>query len=86
MELLFDNGSLLNILLIQVKKFGDSSRIKLIAKDAGGSIAATTASSQVQLWEALVNGCKDAVSRAGADSKVQGVILYIGGYYFVSWQ
>jgi len=81
---MFDNGSLLNILLIQVKKFGDSSRIKLIAKDAGGSIAATTASSQVQLWEALVNGCKDAVSRAGADSKVQEVIPYIGGYYFVS--
>lgn len=54
----------------QVKKFGDLSRIKLIAKEAGSAVAATTTSSQSELWDTLVNGCKDAVRRAGADSKV----------------
>lgn len=58
------------VMLLQVKKFGDSSRIKFIAKEAGGAVAATTPSSQSQLWDTLFNGCKDAVRRAGADSKV----------------
>lgn len=55
---------------VQVKKFGDSSRIKLIAKEAGSALTGTTVSSQTELWDSLVNGCKDAVRRAGADSKV----------------
>lgn len=54
----------------QVKKFGDLSRMKFIAKEAGGAVAATSTSSQSELWDTLVNGCKDAVRRAGADSKV----------------
>ena len=59
------------MILAQVKKFGDSSRIKLIAKEAGGAVAITTPSSQVELWDTLFNGCKDAMRRAGADSKVR---------------
>lgn len=58
------------VMLLQVKKFGDSSRMKFIAKEAGGAVAATTPSSQSELWDSLFNGCKDAVRRAGADSKV----------------
>ncbi len=56
--------------LRQVKKFGDSSRIKLIAKEAGGAVAGTTSSAQKQLWKTLVNGCNEAVHMAGPDSKV----------------
>ncbi|KAG0616525.1 hypothetical protein M758_5G122400 [Ceratodon purpureus] len=58
-----------NSFIKAVKKFGDSSRMKFIAKEAGGAVAATTPSSQSELWDSLFNGCKDAVRRAGADSK-----------------
>ncbi|CAK9238133.1 unnamed protein product [Sphagnum jensenii] len=58
-----------NAFVRAVKKFGDSSRIKLIAKEAGGAVAGTTSSAQKQLWKTLVNGCNEAVHMAGPDSK-----------------
>lgn len=58
------------VMLVQVKKFGDLSRIKLIAKEAGDPVSETSTSLQSELWDALVNGCKDAVRRAGVDCKV----------------
>ncbi|CAM6102358.1 unnamed protein product [Calypogeia fissa] len=48
-----------------VKKFGDQSRLKTIAKECGGAVDAARAGAQLQLWEGLVNGCKDALRRAG---------------------
>ncbi|XP_024377849.1 protein CHROMATIN REMODELING 5 isoform X3 [Physcomitrium patens] len=58
-----------NSFIKAVKKFGDLSRIKLIAKEAGDPVSETSTSLQSELWDALVNGCKDAVRRAGVDCK-----------------
>lgn len=62
------------MMLVQVKRFGDSSRMKLIAKEAGEPVSETSTSLQSELWDVLVNGCKDALRRAGADSKVYIVV------------
>ncbi|XP_024375943.1 protein CHROMATIN REMODELING 5 isoform X2 [Physcomitrium patens] len=58
-----------NLFIKAVKRFGDSSRMKLIAKEAGEPVSETSTSLQSELWDVLVNGCKDALRRAGADSK-----------------
>ncbi|KAH9308367.1 hypothetical protein KI387_036278, partial [Taxus chinensis] len=56
-----------------VKKFGDSSRISSIAAEVGGSIESATSRAQVELFNALVNGCKDVFKRGDGEGK--GVIL-----------
>eukprot|EP00252_Welwitschia_mirabilis_P022955 TRINITY_DN6373_c0_g1_i2.p1 TRINITY_DN6373_c0_g1~~TRINITY_DN6373_c0_g1_i2.p1 ORF type:complete len:1772 (+),score=448.14 TRINITY_DN6373_c0_g1_i2:174-5489(+) len=56
-----------------VKKFGDPSRINLIAAEVGGAIEHATTRAQVELFESLVNGCNKAIEMANDEGK--GAIL-----------
>ncbi|GLJ30893.1 hypothetical protein SUGI_0614590 [Cryptomeria japonica] len=56
-----------------VKKFGDSSRIVLIAAEVGGSIESAASRAQVELFNALVDGCKEVIKKGNGEGK--GAIL-----------
>ncbi|KAL2653867.1 hypothetical protein R1flu_021995 [Riccia fluitans] len=52
-----------------VKKFGDSSRMKMITKECGGAVESAGNAMQLQLFNNLINGCKEAVKASGDKSK-----------------
>ncbi|KAJ7558758.1 hypothetical protein O6H91_04G054500 [Diphasiastrum complanatum] len=67
-----------NAFVKAVKKYGDKSRIGMIAMDVGGIVEDAASGAQLQLWDALVKGCKEAVKKAGSDTKA--AILDFFGY------
>lgn len=52
-----------------VKKFGNDSQIGLIAAEVGGSVEAAPVEAQVELFDALLDGCKEAVKEGSSDAK-----------------
>nr|XP_043625233.1 protein CHROMATIN REMODELING 5 isoform X2 [Erigeron canadensis] len=52
-----------------VKKFGNDSQISLIAAEAGGSVEAAPVEAQVELFDALLDGCREAVKGGILDAK-----------------
>eukprot|EP01018_Ginkgo_biloba_P030142 Gb_35181 [translate_table: standard] len=56
-----------------VKKFGDPSRIIEIAAEVGGSIESASSRAQLDLLEALINGCKEVVETGNTEGK--GAVL-----------
>ncbi|XP_023732470.1 protein CHROMATIN REMODELING 5 [Lactuca sativa] len=52
-----------------VKKFGNDSQISLIAAEVGGSVEAAPVDAQVELFDALVDGCREAVKGGSMDAK-----------------
>jgi chromodomain-helicase-DNA-binding protein 1 len=66
----------MHILLLscQVKKYGDTSRINVIAAEVGGSIESATTRAQMELFEALINGCKEVVRAVNGEGKVCAVL------------
>nr|GEV55510.1 protein chromatin remodeling 5-like isoform X1 [Tanacetum cinerariifolium] len=52
-----------------VKKFGNDSQIGLIAAEVGGSVEAAPVEAQVELFDALLDGCKEAVKEGSFDAK-----------------
>ena len=57
-------------------EIGDSSRITLIAAEVGGSIESATSHAQVELFNALVDGCKEVMKKGNGEGKVC-VLLYL---------
>ncbi|XP_077218818.1 protein CHROMATIN REMODELING 5-like isoform X2 [Tasmannia lanceolata] len=55
-----------------VKKFGNQSQIGLIATEVGGGIEAAPSQAQIELFESLIDGCREAV-RGNPD--VKGTLL-----------
>eukprot|EP00850_Spirogloea_muscicola_P013538 SM000092S24506 [mRNA] locus=s92:280974:290959:- [translate_table: standard] len=52
-----------------MKRYGDKSKAKLMVKEAGGQLEALDTKDAAVLWEALINGCKQATSNIGVDAK-----------------
>ncbi|XP_076904206.1 protein CHROMATIN REMODELING 5-like isoform X1 [Bidens hawaiensis] len=52
-----------------VKKFGNDSQIDLIAAEVGGCVEAAPVEAQVELFDALLDGCREAVSGGSLDAK-----------------
>lgn len=55
----------------QVKKFGNPSQIGLIAAEVGGVVEAAPTDAQIELFEALIDGCREAVKGGSYDPKVR---------------
>ncbi|XVF19340.1 hypothetical protein REPUB_Repub11eG0102300 [Reevesia pubescens] len=52
-----------------VMKFGNESQISLIAEEVGGAVAAAPLDAQIELFKALVEGCREAVEVGNAEPK-----------------
>ncbi|KAE9462183.1 hypothetical protein C3L33_05903, partial [Rhododendron williamsianum] len=53
----------------RVKKFGNPSQIGLIAAEVGGVVEAAPTDAQIELFEALIDGCREAVKGGSYDPK-----------------
>jgi chromodomain-helicase-DNA-binding protein 1 len=42
-------------------KFGNQSQISLIAVEVGGAVGAAPPDAQIELFDALIDGCREAV-------------------------
>ena len=51
-------------------KFGNESQIALIVEEVGGAVAAASTDAQVELFNALIDGCTEAVEVGSLDPKV----------------
>ncbi|TKY46708.1 CHROMATIN REMODELING 5 [Spatholobus suberectus] len=52
-----------------VMKFGNESQINLIAAEVGGAVGAAPAEAQTELFNALIDGCTEAVELGSLDPK-----------------
>ncbi|KAG4183466.1 hypothetical protein ERO13_A09G111200v2 [Gossypium hirsutum] len=52
-----------------VMKFGNENQITLIAEEVGGAVAAAPIDAQIELFQALVEGCREAVEVGNAEPK-----------------
>ncbi|KAJ8560890.1 hypothetical protein K7X08_027080 [Anisodus acutangulus] len=52
-----------------VKKFGNDSQINLISLDVGGAVQAAPTEAQVELFDSLIDGCREAVKGEVVDPK-----------------
>jgi len=51
-------------------KFGDASQVSLIAAEVGGTLEAAPVEAQIELFDALIDGCQEAVKGEIIDPKV----------------
>ncbi|KAF8395647.1 hypothetical protein HHK36_019597 [Tetracentron sinense] len=52
-----------------VKKFGNQNQINLIAAEVGGAIEAAPSRAQIELFDALIDGCREVVKGGNLDTK-----------------
>lgn len=52
-----------------VMKFGNENQINLIAEDVGGTVAVAPQEAQIELFDALIEGCRAAVEVGSLDPK-----------------
>ncbi|KAG4167786.1 hypothetical protein ERO13_A13G217600v2 [Gossypium hirsutum] len=52
-----------------VMKFGNESQVTLIAEEVGGAVAAAPLDAQIELFNALVEGCREAVELGNIEPK-----------------
>ncbi|KAF2291859.1 hypothetical protein GH714_035880 [Hevea brasiliensis] len=52
-----------------VMKFGNANQIDLIVAEVGGSVAAASPDAQIELFDALIDGCKEAVDGGNLEPK-----------------
>lgn len=62
-------------------KFGNPSQIALVAAEVGGAVAAAPEEAQIELFDALIDGCKEAAEVGNLDSKV-GYVAHLYCYVF----
>ncbi|XP_011622955.1 protein CHROMATIN REMODELING 5 [Amborella trichopoda] len=62
-----------NSFIRAIKKFGDQSRISLIVAEVGGAIEAAPVHAQIELFNALIDGCKEVINGMNGDGK--GAVL-----------
>ncbi|XVE78963.1 hypothetical protein DITRI_Ditri14bG0020600 [Diplodiscus trichospermus] len=67
----------------QVMKFGNENQITVIAEEVDGAVAAAPLDSQIELFRALVEGCREAVEVGNAEPKIASGINYHG---FGNWE
>lgn len=51
-------------------KFGNASQISSIVLEVGGAVAAAPEEAQIELFDALIDGCREAVNVGSFDPKV----------------
>lgn len=61
-----------------VMKFGNQSQISLIAGDAGGAVATAPQEALVELFDILIDGCKEAVEVGSVDPKGPPLLDFFG--------
>ena len=59
-------------------KFGNLNQIDLIVEEVGGTVAAAPPEEQIELFDALVEGCREAVEVGNLDPKVGFLTMHIG--------
>ncbi|XP_052187845.1 protein CHROMATIN REMODELING 5 isoform X2 [Diospyros lotus] len=52
-----------------VKKFGNHSQIGLISAEVGGAVETAPTEAQIEIFDALIDGCRDAVDGVNFDPK-----------------
>ncbi|KAA8544555.1 hypothetical protein F0562_022586 [Nyssa sinensis] len=52
-----------------VKKFGNQSQISLIVAEVGGAVEAAPREAQIELFDALIDGCREAAKGGNLDPK-----------------
>jgi chromodomain-helicase-DNA-binding protein 1 len=57
-------------------KFGNLNQIDLIVEEVGGTVAAAPPEEQIELFDALVEGCREAVEVGNLDPKVGFLIMH----------
>ncbi|KAF7120884.1 hypothetical protein RHSIM_Rhsim13G0216000 [Rhododendron simsii] len=62
-----------------VKKFGNPSQIGLIAAEVGGVVEAAPTDAQIELFEALIDGCRAAVKGGSYDPKANELLSRVEG-------
>lgn len=63
-------------------KFGNHSQISLIAAEVAGAVGAAPQEAQIELFDALIDGCREAVEVENLDPKVGlNFIVYFGILY-----
>ena len=65
--LIIDNYSL----YLKVMKFGNHNQIACIAEEVGGVVEAAPEEAQVELFDALIDGCRESVETEDFESKVK---------------
>lgn len=63
-------------------KFGNHNQIACIAQEVGGVIEAAPEEAQVELFDALVDGCRESVETESFDSKVKIEIKHLNWSLF----
>lgn len=58
------------LLGFQVKKFGNPRQIDLIVAEVGGVVEAAPPEAQIELFDSLIDGCREAVNGGNLDVKV----------------
>ncbi|XP_006446247.2 protein CHROMATIN REMODELING 5 isoform X2 [Citrus clementina] len=61
-----------------VMKFGNQSQISLIARDAGGAVATAPQEVVVELFDILIDGCREAVEVGSPDPKGPPLLDFFG--------
>lgn len=56
--------------VLQVKRFGNPRQIDLIVADVGGTVEAAHPEAQIELFDLLIDGCREAVAGGNMDAKV----------------
>ncbi|KAI3469081.1 hypothetical protein Pfo_025744 [Paulownia fortunei] len=59
-----------NTVFYVVKKFGDDSQISLIVAEVGETVEAAPTEVQIELFDALIDGCREAVKVESLDLKL----------------
>lgn len=57
-------------------KYGNESQIDLIVSEIGGVISAAPPAAQIELFNALVDGCREAVKLGNLDPKVRSLLIF----------
>ncbi|WRX32708.1 SNF2 [Theobroma cacao] len=68
-----------------VMKFGNESQVTLIAEEVGGAVAAAPADAQIELFKALVEGCREAVEVGNAEPKVCSMSYKLYSFSILRW-
>lgn len=64
-------------------KFGNHNQIACIAEEVGGVVEAAPEEAQVELFDALIDGCKESVETGNFEPKVKLEIKHLNGGSFV---
>lgn len=66
-------------------KFGNHNQIACIAEEVGGVVEAAPEEAQVELFDALIDGCRESAETGNFESKVKLEIKHLNSRLFFFW-